>query len=149
MPWNWNSFQSQRTMAQCTNVRCQMFMLTTVTLLKVITALPFDVKSKENTSIYSCDALNSNANYRLLQIIWGIMEASLLRIYFKFNLLSVLKKKQVKPGFTNYQSQPKYSWALSKIEGKRKIGKTKDLWKRSEKQNNSENLEVSENLKFW
>ena len=69
MPWNWNSFQSQRTMAQCTNVRCQMFMLTTVTLLKVITALPFDVKSKENTSIYSCDALNSNANYRLLQII--------------------------------------------------------------------------------
>ena len=27
--------------------------------------------------------------------------------------------KQVKPGFTNYQPQPKYSWALSKIEAKR------------------------------
>ena len=35
--------------------------------------------------------------------------------------------KQVKPGFTNYQPQPKYSWALSKIEGKGKLGKTKDL----------------------
>ena len=57
------------------------------------------------------------------------------------------KKKQVKPGFTNYQPQPKYSWALSKIEGKGKLGKTKDLWKRSEKLNNSENLEVSENMK--
>ena len=30
----------------------------------------------------------------------------------------VLTYKQVKPGFTNYQPQPKYSWALSKIEGK-------------------------------
>ena len=28
--------------------------------------------------------------------------------------------KQLKPGFTNYQPQPKYSWALSKIEGKNK-----------------------------
>ena len=28
--------------------------------------------------------------------------------------------KQVKPGFTSYQPQPKYSWALSKIEGKDK-----------------------------
>ena len=35
--------------------------------------------------------------------------------------------KQVKPGFTNYQPQPKYSWALSKIEGKGKLGKTRDL----------------------
>ena len=35
--------------------------------------------------------------------------------------------KQVKPGFTNYQPQPKYSWALSKIEGKGKLGKTKDF----------------------
>ena len=26
--------------------------------------------------------------------------------------------KQVKPGFTNYQPHPKYSWALRKIEGK-------------------------------
>ena len=35
--------------------------------------------------------------------------------------------KQVKPGFTNYQPQPKYSWAISKIEGKPKgkVGKTK------------------------
>ena len=57
--------------------------------------------------------------------------------------------QQVKPGFTNYQPKPKYSWALSKIEGKGKLGKTKDLWKRSDKLNNSENLEVSENLKFW
>ena len=24
--------------------------------------------------------------------------------------------KQVKPGFTNYQPQPKYSWALSKMK---------------------------------
>ena len=36
--------------------------------------------------------------------------------------------KQVKLGFTNYQPQPKYSWA-SKIEGKGKLGKTKDLKK--------------------
>ena len=56
--------------------------------------------------------------------------------------------KQVKPGFPNYQPQPKCSWALSKIEGKGKLGKTKDFWKRSEKQNNSEKLEVSENLKL-
>ena len=34
--------------------------------------------------------------------------------------------KQVKPGFTNYQPQPKYSLALSKIEGKGKLGKTED-----------------------
>ena len=36
-----------------------------------------------------------------------------------------LGEKQVKPGFTNYQPQPKYSWALSKIEGKGKLGKLK------------------------
>ena len=35
--------------------------------------------------------------------------------------------KQVKPGFTNYQPQPQYSWALSEIEGKGKLTKTKDL----------------------
>ena len=34
--------------------------------------------------------------------------------------------KQVKPGFTNYQPQPKYSWALSEIEGKGDLVKTKD-----------------------
>ena len=39
----------------------------------------------------------------------------------------VFDRKQVKPGFTNYQPQPKYSWALSKIEGKGKLGITKDL----------------------
>ena len=55
--------------------------------------------------------------------------------------------KQVKPGFTNYQPQPKYSWALSKIEGKGELGKCKDLWKRSEKLYKYENLEVAENLK--
>ena len=38
-----------------------------------------------------------------------------------------LGDKQVKPGFTNYQPQPKYSWALSKIERKGKLGKTYDL----------------------
>ena len=32
--------------------------------------------------------------------------------------------KQVKPGFTTYQPQPKYSLALSKIEGKGKSIKT-------------------------
>ena len=32
-----------------------------------------------------------------------------------------------KTRFYNYQPQPKYSWALSKIEGKGKLGKTKDL----------------------
>ena len=53
--------------------------------------------------------------------------------------------KQVKPGFTKYQPHPNYSWALNKMEGKGKLGKTKDLWKRSEKLNNSENLEVSKN----
>ena len=37
------------------------------------------------------------------------------------------RNKQVKPGFTNYQPQPKYSRALSKIEWKRKLVKTKDL----------------------
>ena len=37
--------------------------------------------------------------------------------------------KQVKPGFTNYQPQPKYSWALSKTEMKMKLGKTKDFLK--------------------
>ena len=36
--------------------------------------------------------------------------------------------KQVKPGFTNYQLQPTYSWALSEIEGKGKLGKTKDYF---------------------
>ena len=35
-----------------------------------------------------------------------------------------MDNKQVKPGFTNYQPHPKYSWALSNIEGKGKIGKT-------------------------
>ena len=59
------------------------------------------------------------------------------------------KIKQVKPGFTNYQPQPKYSWALSKIEGKGKLGKTKDLWKRSEKLNNSENVKIWNILKIW
>ena len=81
--------------------------------------------------------------------------------------------KQVKPGFTNYQPQPKYSWALSEIEGKGKLIKTKDLWKRSNKlkiwtslkiwnfwksemfwmsEKNSENLKIFENrniLKIW
>ena len=58
-------------------------------------------------------------------------------------------EKQVKPGFTNYQPQPKFhSWALSKIEGKGKLGKTKELWKRSENLKKYENLEVSENWKF-
>ena len=33
------------------------------------------------------------------------------------------EEKQVKPGFTNYQPQPKYSWALSKG----KLVKTKSL----------------------
>ena len=35
--------------------------------------------------------------------------------------------RHIKPGFTNYQPQPKYSWAISKIEGKPKgkVGKTK------------------------
>ena len=31
--------------------------------------------------------------------------------------------KHVKQGFTNYQTQPKYSWALSKLEGKGKLVK--------------------------
>ena len=31
-----------------------------------------------------------------------------------------MKLKQVKPGFINYQPQPKYSWALSNIKGKGK-----------------------------
>ena len=62
-------------------------------------------------------------------------------------LASKMYLQQVKPGFTNYQPQPKYSWALGIIEGKGKLGKNKDLRKRSEKLNNSENLEVSENLK--
>ena len=47
--------------------------------------------------------------------------------------------KQVKPGFTNYQPQPKYSWALSRTEGKGKLVKTKGLGKRSEKLKYSEN----------
>ena len=38
-----------------------------------------------------------------------------------------IKCKQVKPGFTNYQPQPKYSWALSRIEGKGKLVKTECL----------------------
>ena len=37
---------------------------------------------------------------------------------------------------------------LSNIEGKGKLGKTKDLSKRSEKLNNSEILEVMTNLKI-
>jgi len=41
--------------------------------------------------------------------------------------------KQVKPGFTNYQPQPKYSWALVKTEG---------LRKRSEKLKYSENQNI-------
>ena len=32
--------------------------------------------------------------------------------------------EQVKPGFTTYQPQPKYSWALSQIGGKGKLVKT-------------------------
>ena len=44
--------------------------------------------------------------------------------------------KQVKPGLTNYQPQPKYSLALNKIEGK---------WSCSEKFWNLENLENSDN----
>ena len=47
-------------------------------------------------------------------------------VFFCLNFPS-LGLKQVKPGFTNYQPLPKYSWALSKIEGKGKLGKTKDL----------------------
>ena len=62
--------------------------------------------------------------------------------------MALIVYEQVKPGFTNYQPQPKYSWALNKIEGKGKFGKTKNLWKRSDKLNNSENMEVSENLKI-
>ena len=54
----------------------------------------------------------------------------------------ILKEKQVKPGFTNYQPQPNYSWALSKIEGKGKWVKTKCLQKGSEKRENSENTEL-------
>ena len=34
------------------------------------------------------------------------------------------KLEQVKPDFTNYQPQQKYSWALSKIDGKGKLDKT-------------------------
>ena len=49
----------------------------------------------------------------------------------------ILKEKQVKPGFTNYQPQPNYSWALSKIEGKGKLGKTKKT------------LKICKFLKFW
>ena len=48
--------------------------------------------------------------------------------------------EQVKPGFTNYQPQPKYSWALSKIEGKGKLVKPKFL-------EISGSLKISENLK--
>ena len=91
MPWNWNSFPYRRIMAQCTNVRCQMFMLTTVNLLKVITALPFDVKSKENISIFKlCPKKVTQIIdcYKLLEEPW------LLRIYFTFNLLTVLKKNR-------------------------------------------------------
>ena len=51
--------------------------------------------------------------------------------------------KQVKPGFTNYQPQPEYSWALSEIEGKGKLTKTKDLWNRSAK------LKIWKFLKIW
>ena len=41
--------------------------------------------------------------------------------------------EQVKPGFTNYQPQPKYSWAFSKIEVKGK------------KDNKSKNFNFKEN----
>ena len=54
--------------------------------------------------------------------------------------------EQVKPGFTNYQPQPKYSWALSKIEGKGKLVKTKCL-KISGSLKISESLKNSESLK--
>ena len=37
------------------------------------------------------------------------------------------EEKQVKPGFTTYQPQPKYSWALSKMKGK--IQKFQDISK--------------------
>ena len=66
-----------------------------------------------------------------------------------FQKSSHFETKQVKPGFTNYQPQPKYSWALSKIEGKGKLGKTKDLWKRSEKLKISKFLKIYKTEKFW
>ena len=43
----------------------------------------------------------------------------LARFWSLLHHFDTLTRKQVKPGFTNYQPQPKYSWALlSKIEGK-------------------------------
>ena len=38
-------------------------------------------------------------------------------------------EKQVKPVFTNYQQQQKYSWAMSKIEEKGKLVKNLRPWK--------------------
>ena len=49
--------------------------------------------------------------------------------------------KQVKPGFTNYQPQPKYSWAWSKIEWKEiNVWKSLKVWKF---------LKVWKSLKVW
>ena len=45
---------------------------------------------------------------------WQVCPLKCPVIFIFFSLLSV--SKQVKPGFTNYQPQPKFSWALSKIE---------------------------------
>ena len=64
------------------------------------------------------------------------------RSFHHSHIVGLTQKKQVKPGFTNYQPQPKYSWVLSKIEGKGKSVKTKGLRKGSEKLENSEDQKI-------
>ena len=56
-----------------------------------------------------------------------------------------------KTGLTNYLPQPNYAWALSKIEGKGKLVKTKCLkisgsMKISESLKNSQSLKLSERI---
>ena len=53
------------------------------------------------------------------------LKASYCIMHFLFNMgeksqVCTNLFKQVKPGFTNYQPQQKYSWVLSRIEGKGK-----------------------------
>ena len=56
--------------------------------------------------------------------------------------------KTSKTRFYKLPAAAKVILGLSKIEGKGKLGKSKDLWMRSEKLNNSENLDVYDNLKI-